>query len=491
MKLTNTLSGRKEEVKPLVDGRISMYACGVTVYDKCHLGHAMQAILYDVLARWLRFRGYEVTYVRNFTDVDDKIIARARELELSPLELSSRMIAASRRDMDALRVQPADHEPKVSDYIPDIIEFIENLIQKEYAYVTSSGDVYFRVRCKEDYGKLSGQNPDAMRTGARIDADPDKEDPLDFALWKSEDVEGAAWDSPFGKGRPGWHIECSVMSNCILGERFDIHGGGRDLVFPHHENEIAQSEARHGCGFASTWVHCGLLTIERQKMSKSTGNFITIEDALREYGVELIRWNLYQYHYASNIDFSDAAFRQGLKKLYSFYRTLSSVQRLSTAFPEFRAVPLPEYDPESFEKEFIEAMDDDLNLPRAMSTVHGWFQAMNEVLALKGLKQGRRIQGLLALKESLMEFLNLLEICQEDPESFFRDIHARWFARQGLKADWVDTLVKERNQARKSRDFARADQIRDELAVRGLRLLDTAEGTSWELSDQALEELVR
>ena len=321
VRITNTLTGKKETLQPIEPGHVKMYACGVTVYDHCHIGHAMQAIYFDVIRNFLEFIGYKVTYVRNYTDVDDKIIKKANERGISPKTLVDEIIESCSTDMKNLGVRPATFEPRVSECIPDIISMIETLIENGSAY-ESAGDVYYRVRSKPDYGKLSNRNPDQLRAGTRDLASGDKEDSLDFALWKKDDVKDASWDSPWGKGRPGWHIECSVMAKNSLGDNFDIHGGGRDLVFPHHENEIAQSESANQCSYANIWVHSGLLTIEKQKMSKSLGNHILIQDFLKKWAPEVLRLAYLNQQYSSNSDFSENVFKSCARKLLYYYESL-------------------------------------------------------------------------------------------------------------------------------------------------------------------------
>ncbi|MCJ8344564.1 cysteine--tRNA ligase, partial [bacterium] len=468
LKISNTLSGQKETFKPLEDGKIGIYACGVTVYDKCHIGHAMQAILFDTIVRYLELANFDVTYVRNYTDVDDKIIVRAEELGITPLELSSKMIKSSEDDMEALHVRPASHQPKVSDFIPEIIGFIQDLMDKGFAYATEAGDVYYRVRKKADYGKLSNQNPDALRSNVRIDGEDNKEDSLDFALWKSEVKEGAFWDSPFGQGRPGWHIECSVMASQFLGVNFDIHGGGRDLVFPHHENEIAQSEARSGCNYSNYWIHTGLLTVEKKKMSKSTGNFLTIEDALKLYDYELIRWNVYQNHYSSNIDFNQKTFGIGLKKLYYFYRTLSNLDEILEGATKFDEKLLEGFHPQSIRDRFDVAMHDDFNIPKAMVVINEAFGNINEIIELKGVKQKLKMFTLQSYKEVLNPILEVLELCQRTSSEFFEQIHTRYFSKLDLTIETIEDMLSKRLDARANKNYQESDSLRKELDLLGI-----------------------
>jgi len=490
IRLSNTLSNTKEVLQPIVDGKITLYACGVTVYDRCHLGHALQAILFDTFVRYLRYRGFDVTYVRNYTDVDDKIINRAQEMGISPLELSETMIEHCRQDMESLGVRPADHEPKVSDFIPEITTYIQTLIDKEFAYSTESGDVYFRVSKKSDYGKLSNQRPDELQCGHRIDLEEGKESPLDFSLWKHEALEGASWPSPWGPGRPGWHIECSVMSSEILGPSFDIHGGGRDLVFPHHENEIAQSEAHSGQSYANFWLHTGLLTLEHQKMSKSVGNIMTVEESLRRYDAEVIRWNVFQVHYASNLDFNAKNFRLGLKKLYYFYKTLEKSQDfLEIQGREPGEIP-SDLDPHAARHAFQAAMDDDFNIPKAFTTINRLFQDLNEVLVRKGLKAPAKSAVVSVLLDLVHEIGSILGLFQYRPTQFLQETQNKYLSLRGIGQEYIEEQLQNRMDYRAKKDYAKSDEIRENLYSQGIQILDTAKGQIWELTEDALHQLV-
>lgn len=325
MKITNSMNGKKEEFIPLKEGEVKMYACGITVYDLSHIGHARQAIDYEMITEYLRYRGYNVTYVRNYTDVDDKIIKRANELGKNALEFSREQILETEKDMKALHVKNADIITKASEYIPQIIKFVEGLIEKGHAYVTKNGDVYFSVKTDKDYGKLSHRKVEELLNGVRIELDEEKEEPVDFALWKAAKPGEIFWESPWGKGRPGWHIECSAMALDTLGETIDIHGGGKDLRFPHHENEIAQSEALTGKKFANFWTYCGLIKINGEKMSKSLGNSLTIRDALKRYNYEVIKYVMFSKHYASDVDILDSDYQIAESHLYYFYTTIQAM----------------------------------------------------------------------------------------------------------------------------------------------------------------------
>lgn len=493
IRINNTLTNKKNVFKPLHEGQVSIYACGVTVYDLCHLGHAMQAILYDTIVRYLRYRGFKVTYVRNYTDVDDKIIDRAQERGINPLQLSSEMIQACDEDMLAIGVRPADHQPKVSDYIPQIIAYIESLIEKGFAYSTESGDVYFNVRSKADYGKLSNQKIEQLRSGNRLQIDEEysKRDPLDFALWKASEIEGARWQSPWGYGRPGWHIECSVMSSQLLGSHFDIHGGGRDLVFPHHENEIAQSEAHShpNCQYANYWIHSGLLTVENQKMSKSTGNFLTIRDALVKYDFEVIRYNVFQVHYSSNVDFNAKNFGLGLKRVYYFYKTLDRVQQLTNGALNVNMELLPDVNIDKIVTAFTEAMDDDFNMPRAFVVIHELFSQINEIIDRKEIKLKNKIYSLQKLTETASCFLEVFGMLERQPSEFFEQIYQRLIDSRNLDTNQIDAMLTARISARETKDYVESDRLRQKLFELGLQVQDTPNGQTWEISEEALFSL--
>jgi len=488
IQLTNTLTNSKERFQPIENGKIGMYACGVTVYDECHLGHAMQAILFDTFVQYLRYRGFEVTYVRNYTDVDDKIIDRAAQLGISPLELSEQMIEKSKTDMKSLGVNPADHEPKVSDNIPEILDYIQKLIDKGYAYSTESGEVYYRVSKKNDYGKLSNQKTKQLMVGHRIDSDTSKENPLDFALWKSDQTEGASWESPWGRGRPGWHIECSVMSTKFLGRNFDIHGGGRDLVFPHHENEIAQSEAHSDGTYANYWIHTGLMTLENQKMSKSVGNLIRIQDALEKYSPEVLRWTIFQVHYSSDLNFTHQGFSLSMRRLYYFYQTLKRCRSFMASGP---VGDVNRSQTNTYEESFMKAMDDDFQIPRALVVINQMFQDINELVTKKGVKAPIKRAALEPILKLIQTFGQVLGLFQREPEEFLNEMHKKYLDSKHLESSSIEKLITKRNQYRSSKEFEEADKIRAELLEMGIQILDTPEGTQWELSETALEELVR
>lgn len=473
--VTNTLTRRKEPLKSLhpAGKKIGIYACGVTVYDDCHIGHAMQAIFFDVIRRYLEFSGYEVTYVRNFTDVDDKIIDRAKQRGISPAKLAQDMIDSSDRDMAAIGVRAADHQPRVSQMIPQIIAMIQELIRNEAAYPTKSGDVYYRVRRKADYGKLSGRNPDELKSGTRDLIQGDKEDPLDFALWKNDDVPDASWKSPWGIGRPGWHIECSAMSKEFLGNSFEIHGGGRDLVFPHHENEIAQSESANKAPYAACWMHCGLLTIDRQKMSKSLGNHITIQDFLKSWTPEVLRLGILQYHYTSNVDFSKAVFQQCHRRLLYFYETLNLLSQMVLDLNTQQDVP----DSHWLFEDFNKAMSDDFNTAAALAAMNKAMKAARELVA--GKKSDAKVVEASQLLKAIHRVAHVLGLFETEPKSATRELKMRLLPELGITENEIQAAIQRRADARTARDFAAADAARGELSTRGIELRDGAQGTEW------------
>jgi cysteinyl-tRNA synthetase len=455
----NTLSKTKEPFKPLVGNQVRMYVCGMTVYDYCHIGHARVMVAFDVISRWLRFRGYDVTYVRNITDIDDKIIRRANENGEGFLELTGRMIAAMHEDEQRLSVLRPDQEPKASDHIAGMHQMIQTLIDKGYAYAPGNGDVYYRVAKFVGYGKLSRRRIEDLKIGARIEVDEAKEDPLDFVLWKGVKPGEPSWSSPWGGGRPGWHIECSVMSTCCLGDTFDIHGGGPDLVFPHHENEIAQSEAATGKPYAATWMHAGAVRVDGEKMSKSLGNFFTIREVLEKYHPEVVRYLLVSSHYRSAINYSEDNLREAKGALERFYHALKG---------------LPQADPEggdAYVERFAAAMDDDFNAPEACAAL---FDMTREINRLKESD----IAAAAGLAGRLRQLAENLGVLQLDPEEFLRS-----GAEGKVDAAEVEALIEARLAARAQKNWAESDRIRDQLTAMGVVLEDGKGGTTWRLAD--------
>jgi cysteinyl-tRNA synthetase len=478
--LYNTAHRRKEEFTPLRKGRVGMYVCGVTVYDYCHIGHARSAIVFDVLARYLRARGYDLTYVRNFTDVDDKIIERARKVGRDPGDLAREFIDAFDEDMARLGVLKADREPRATDYVDDMIGMISVLVEKGFAYEVD-GDVFFSVESFSGYGTLSGRKLEDMKAGSRIRVDAKKRHPMDFALWKSAKPGEPTWDSPWGPGRPGWHMECSVMSSRFLGPTFDIHGGGRDLLFPHHENERAQSMAANGVDFARYWVHNGFVTVDSEKMSKSLGNFLTIREVLESYHPEVLRLFLLSKHYRSPLDFSAEAVGDLQSGLVRIYRTLKRIDSLVGPGPEGGlrgSHPLSGDLKDPFLARFVEVMDDDLNTAGAIGLIFDRVREINRVLDSSGPPPhgGDGAEALEQERSSLLTAGNVLGIMRRTPDEFLNDL-----ARpvEGVDSGHVERMVAERAEARAQRNWARADEIRDELRNRGVILEDGPGGTTW------------
>jgi len=456
LKIYNTLSGKKEIFKPIEEGKVGMYVCGNTVYDYCHIGHARAMISFDVISRFIRHLGYDLNYVRNITDVDDKIIKRAEENNESTQALTERMIAAQREDELRLGNKMPDREPKATEFMQEIIDMIQVLIDKGFAYHGASRDVYYRTEAFKEYGKLNNRKLEDMLAGARIDVETAKEHPADFVLWKQAKEGEVSWQSPWGAGRPGWHIECSAMSTNCLGSHFDIHGGGPDLKFPHHENEIAQSEAATGKDYVNYWVHCGAVRVNNEKMSKSLGNFFTVRDVLAKYNPEVVRYLMVSSQYRSAIDYSDQSLNEAKVALERLYTALRG-QAASA-----------EYVPTEFTERFETAMKDDFNTAVAVSVLFELVRELNKA------KTDNVAQAELLAAE-LLALADLLGLLKQDPEYFLQNSTVS----EGLDEAGIQALIDERTQARKDKNFARSDEIRDELADQGIELLDSREGTSW------------
>ncbi len=480
IKFYNTATRKKEEFHPLKKGKVGIYVCGVTVYDLCHIGHARSAIVFDVLVRYLRARGLDVTYVRNFTDVDDKIIERARQLGRETGELAQEYIDAFYDDMGALGVLNADVEPRATEHIDHMLEMIETLIHKGFAYV-GGGDVFYAVEKFKDYGKLSGRKLEDMRAGSRIAVDERKRHPMDFVLWKEAKPDEPQWPSPWGPGRPGWHMECSVMSNQYLGSTFDIHGGGEDLVFPHHENERAQSVAANDAPFARYWIHNGFVTVESEKMSKSLGNFLTIRDALKSYHPEVLRLFLLSKHYRSPLDFSKKAVLALQTGLVRIYRTLQRLEMRLGEYQGERDAPssgfLAREQKDPFLEEFVQVMDDDLNTAAAIAAMFEKVKAMNKLMDSYGDKPDEGIlKQLVNDRHLLFSAAAILGILEESPEDFFKKLSTY---SESIDADEVEKMIEERTKARADKDWAKADAIRDRLQDMGIVLEDGPNSTTW------------
>lgn len=461
MQIYNTLTRRKEPFTPLEPGKVNMYVCGMTVYDYCHLGHARVMVAFDVVTRYLRWRGYDVTYVRNITDIDDKILKRADENGETIAALTQRMIVAMHEDEARLGVLRPNHEPRATGHVAEIIAMIETLIDKGYAYPAENGDVYYRVRKFAGYGKLNNRNLDEMRAGARVEVEEHKEDPLDFVLWKAAKPGEASWSSPWGEGRPGWHIECSAMSTCCLGDTFDIHGGGPDLTFPHHENEIAQSEAATGKTYVNTWMHAGAVRVNQEKMSKSLGNFFTIREVLEVHDPEVVRYLLVASHYRSPINYAPDALAEARKSLERFYNALEGVDLTAVRALDGQVDG-------RYAERFTAAMDDDFNTPEALAVLFDLVRELN-----RARKESPDEAPVLAAE--LRRLGGVLGLFAQEPQVFLRGDQALL----PLAEDEIEARIVQRAEAKKAKDFVVADTIRDELAGLGIVLKDSREGTSW------------
>ncbi len=452
LKIYNTLTRSKQEFKPRHYPKVGMYVCGMTVYDYCHIGHARVMVVFDTVARYLRHSGYQLTYVRNVTDIDDKIIQRANERGESFMALTERFIEAMHEDERALSVLPPDIEPRATQSIDDIIKMIVTLIDKQFAYVGSNGDVFYAVSRFQGYGKLSGKNIEDLQAGERVDIDSAKRDPMDFVLWKMAKPDEPAWDSPWGKGRPGWHIECSAMSTCCLGNHFDIHGGGMDLQFPHHENEIAQSEGATGETFVNYWMHNGFVRVNEEKMSKSLGNFFTVREVLKQYRPEIIRFFILSSHYRSPLNYSDEQLDEACVALTRLYTALRGVEIADVALDQ------------AYVERFQQAMDDDFNTPVALSVLFDLARELNKA---------DDKQVLAATLKALAALLGLL---QDEPDQFLKG----GAGDDGISAEQIEQLIEDRKTAKANKDWAQADSIRDQLKAQGVVLEDVAGGnTIW------------
>ena len=488
LKIYNSLTGKKEEFIPLKEGKVKMYVCGVTVYDRGHIGHARAAVVFDVIFRFFHDLGYGVTYVRNYTDVDDKIINRAKREGVSSQVIAERYIQEYEQDMQALGMEKPTHEPRATENIPQIISLAQKLVDKDFAYVIG-GDVYFSVEKFPSYGKLSGRDLEEMRAGARVEVDERKKNPLDFALWKSSKPGEPEWDSPWGKGRPGWHIECSAMSQRFLGETFDIHGGGKDLIFPHHENEIAQSEAATGKPFVRYWVHNGFVNINHEKMSKSLGNILAIRDLLQDYHPEALRLFLLSNHYRSPVDFSLQNMVEAGANLDRFYSALLGIGEFLSGVKGIRPLNsggLKGIAQEVFQKNtsvkenFLEAMKDDFNSALALGHLHDLTRLLNRVLADKGFRKDPAAPALLNMgRDCLLGSGRILGLFRGEPAEYFTEQRKRFLRIKGLKEEEILDLIAQREAARKEKNWARADDIRSQAATMGIVLEDGPKGTTW------------
>ncbi|MEG2173048.1 MAG: cysteine--tRNA ligase [Desulfovibrionaceae bacterium] len=482
MQLYNSMTRKKETFTPVREGKVAMYVCGITAYDLCHIGHARSALVFDVLVRYLRHKGLEVNFIRNFTDVDDKIITRAHHEQRDWREVAETYIQAFHEDMDRLGILRATAEPRATDYIQEMQALCQKLIAEGKAYATLSGDVYFRVRTFEGYGKLSGRSLDELQAGARVAVGEEKEDPLDFALWKAAKAGEPSWDSPWGQGRPGWHIECSAMNADFL--PLDIHGGGLDLIFPHHENEIAQSEAATGKELARYWVHNGFVQVDSEKMSKSLGNFKTIRDILQHYLPESLRFFLLSKHYRSPIDFTDQSMDEAEKGQKRVYECLQELEK-SLQRAQWKKIALPE----DVNTEFTalttaldEALDDDCNTASALGHIFGLVRLANRLMEDKSLRAAEGTRDLLVRLQAVWtEWAQVLGLFEQQPSVFLDDLRRMRAERKGIDTSVVAAVLQERQEARKNKDFARSDTLREQCTAMGIDLRDTPEGPVWDI----------
>jgi len=475
----NTLTRRKEPLEPIRPGEVRLYVCGPTVYSWVHIGNARTFTIFDVVVRYLRHRGYRVSYVRNYTDVDDKIINAAREAGEEPNALADRYVQAFEEDAGALGLLRPDMSPRVTQVIPEIRALIQTLLDQGVAY-SAGGDVYFQVSRWPEYAKLSRRNLEDLRAGERVTPGEHKREPLDFALWKAEKPGEPAWDAPWGRGRPGWHIECSAMGEKYLGQPFDIHGGGLDLIFPHHENEIAQSEAAHHVPLVRVWMHAGFLNLENAKMSKSLGNVVRLRDALAKVDPEALRYFFVTSHYRNGLDFSDDALTAAETRMEYFYETL---QRVDERLGAREVKPGPVHgDPAAHLRAFEEAMDDDFNTAGALAALSALFGEMNELLDHPPVPdRATVVRTLAALRAVVPTMGNVLGILGSNPTAWLGRRRDRLVLRRGLDRERIESMLAERAAARKAKDFARSDAIRDELLAMGVELRDGPSGTQWKV----------
>ncbi len=489
MQVFNSLTNKKEELKPINPGKIGIYTCGVTVYDLCHIGHARSIIAFDVIFRYLEYKGYNVVFVRNFTDIDDKIINKANQLGVPFNEVSEKYIKEYYIDIGKLNIKKSTYEPKATEHINDMIEFVKVLIDKGYAYEVD-GDVYFEVQKFKDYGKLSKKNIEDLMAGARIEVSEKKKNPLDFALWKKSKENEPFWDSPWGKGRPGWHLECSVMSMKYLGETFDIHGGGKDLIFPHHENEIAQSEAFSGKTFANYWIHNGFVNINKEKMSKSLGNFLTIREVTERIHPDILRFFLLTSHYRSPIDFSE----ENIKNAANGYMRLNySLDKLYTIL-NGKDIPSKDVNLKNLTKaqkklfnklnetkeNFMSAMDDDFNTAQAIGYIFDFLPDLNKIIYMPNINLNEDLLTLLMMvKEFFKDISKILGLFSITPNDFILNEKKKFLKRNNLDEEFIKNKISQREEFRKNKQFEKADEIRNELSSLGIQLEDTPGGTIW------------
>jgi len=470
----NTFTGRKEPFKTIHDNSVGLYVCGVTVYDHCHIGHARSAIVFDVIVRYLLEKGYKVTSVKNFTDIDDKIIKRSVEEGISWKEVSEKYIASFYEDMDSLNILRPTYEPRATEHIDEMIGLVETLLKNGNAYIMD-GDVYFSIESFKGYGELSKRSLDEMLAGARVDINEKKKNPLDFALWKSSKEGEPWWDAPFGRGRPGWHIECSVMSTKYLGNPFDIHGGGKDLIFPHHENERAQTEAATGKKFVNYWIHNGFVNIEKEKMSKSLGNILLIKDFIREYHPEALRLFFLSNHYRSPVDYNEKSIDDSNSALYRLYHTIERADELER---QKKTEQMVFSEADDVKQRFYEAMDDDFNTALALSCVFELSRILNRLI---DIQDEGNLPFIAYTKSTILHLCHILGILNDEWHIYDEHEKTRHLTRTNLSLSDLNRAIEERAEARKNRDFKRADSIREMLLSKGILLQDTPRGTEWRI----------
>ncbi|HER62423.1 MAG TPA: cysteine--tRNA ligase [Desulfobacteraceae bacterium] len=483
IKIYNTLTRQKELLQPIEEGHVKLYVCGITSYDFCHIGHARSFLVFDMIVRYLRYRGYKVTFVRNFTDIDDKIIKRANEQNVDARELANRFIEEFYTDTDRMGILRPDLEPKATEHIPEMIELVQELIDKGLAY-QSGGDVYFRVDRFDHYGDLSGRKLEDMQAGARVEVNEQKQHPMDFVLWKASKPGEPKWDSPWGEGRPGWHIECSAMSRKYLGETFDIHGGGQDLVFPHHENEMAQSVGATGKPFANLWIHHGFVTIRDEKMSKSLNNFLTIREILEQYQPEVLRLFIFSTQYRNPLDFSEAAMQDAETGLDRMYDCLARIAELDDGTDGPSVISDKDREKvDSLKQRFEYAMDNDFNTAQALGLLFDTIKVLNKTVQALPAKRAAAadIALLRSGGETVKELAGIMGVLQQDPREYIRRKKQRLLEDIDLTAGEIEKMIHDRNKAREEKDWATSDAIRDRLLQHGIELQDGADGTTWDV----------
>lgn len=484
--LYDTMAGTRRDLETIEPGKVRMYVCGVTTYDYPHIGHGRTFVSFDIIVRYLRYRGYDVTYVRNHTDIDDKIIRRAHEVGEDPFALSSRFIDAFDEDMRSLGCQPADVAPKVTEHIPQIIDLTQTLIDRGHAYAVD-GDVYYDVTSFDGYGKLSKRQLDDMRAGERVAIDERKKHPADFALWKSTKEGEPSWESPWGLGRPGWHIECSAMSSTYLGKNFDIHGGGADLQFPHHENEIAQSEGAHGCTFSNYWMHVAMLNVDGEKMSKSVGNFWTIRDVMQSHHAEALRYFMMSAHYRKQVNYSQKNLEIARERIQYFYGALEQIELLRARTEDFPA--LDQKSLNGWMKRVHKAMDDDFNTPQLSAVLNDAAREANELLRTKKIQSKPELLARLASIEALFQAQAAFTgVCGQNPTQALNEIRDLLAKTYDIRHADVEQAIVERKNARDEKNWPRADELRAELEEKFIVLMDTADGTTWRIQPPPIED---